>query len=163
MSVSIAASKTKKRKTTEESDSIPLAISGIDSSKKVSKIQNSKFTNSIIADSNIVSEIQITNPIRHQEEESDIQSDTIMTASVMGSRSLQGRIVKSRTSAGRNASKSKERNSLEVLDEDDPGYISPAQLQKEKRSFIQKKVKQLKKDKKYGFKLSELDQKVTKA
>ena len=86
-----------------------------------------------------------------------------MTASVMGSRSLQGRIVKSRTTAVRNASKSKDRNSLEVLDEDDPDYISPVQLQREKRSFIQNKVKQLKKDKKYGFKLSEIDQKVTKA
>ena len=72
LSVSMAAPKAKKRKDINESDSIPLAISGVESSRRVSKIQNSKFTNSIIADSNIVSEIEITNPIRHQEEESDI-------------------------------------------------------------------------------------------
>ena len=124
----MAAPKAKMRKDINESDSIPLAISGVESSKRVSKIQNSKFTNSIIADSNIVSEIEITNPIRHQEEESDIQSETIMTASGLGSRSLQGRIVKSRASGGRDGSKTKQkdRNSLEVLDEEDPNYISPA-------------------------------------
>ena len=51
-----------------------------------------------------------------------------MTASGIGSRSLQGRIVKNRASGGRSGSKTKQkdRNSLEVLDEEDPNYISPA-------------------------------------
>ena len=49
------------------------------------------------------------------------------------------------------------------MESDGEEEIDPGQLHREKRNFIAKKTKQLKKDLKYGFKLSDLDSKITKA
>ena len=45
-------------------------------------------------------------------------------------------------------------------DEKEEDKLNDAQLFQIKRKFIASKTKQLKKDKKYGFKLSEIDQKI---
>ena len=135
--MSTSAVVNRKREITDSS-SIPVAISGIETRKAAPRLENSKYTNSIIADSHIVSEIEITNPVRTVQQDSHVESETIMTASGLGSRSLQGRIVKSRAQGRKEGTKpaSTERGSLEVLPEDDPDYITPAQLLREKRSFI---------------------------
>ena len=68
----------------------------------------------------------------------DVISDTIISTTMMGSKSLKGTIVKRGASGGRSGSRERggERNSLQQLDSDDEDYITPAQLHKEKRQFI---------------------------
>ena len=77
-----------------------------------------------------MSDFQFTNPVRKldESEPADIVSDTIISTTMMASKSLKGTIVKRRTSGGRSGSRGRrdEGNSLNQLDSDDEDYITPA-------------------------------------
>ena len=111
-------------------------------SKPKTKGQSNRFTNSIITETNIVSDFEITNHSRAKADESKAEmiDDTIMSTSVMGSKNLTGRIVKRHGRSG-SRSKSAGRNSLNRVESDGSEEIDPGQLYKEKRNFIAKKTK----------------------
>ena len=110
-------------------ESIGVEIEGdgfAESSKRQSKPWQNRFTNSIITESNIVSEFEITNPTRAKLDDSKpppMIDSTIMSTSVMGSKNLTGRVVKRKRTGSRDQSRG--RTSLNRSGSADSDNIPP--------------------------------------